>query len=68
MGPSCKFQTESVMREERIKKNEDGLHYCGVGCSYDVWTKDRKILKISPLHGETIRSQPASKASLVGIL
>ena len=27
--------------------------YCGIGCcSYDVWTKDRKILKIAPLHGD----------------
>jgi formate dehydrogenase major subunit len=25
--------------------------YCGIGYSYDVWTKDRKILKIAPLHG-----------------
>jgi formate dehydrogenase major subunit len=46
-------QTESVMREERIKKTKTVCTYCGVGCSYDVWTKDRKILKISPLHGDT---------------
>jgi formate dehydrogenase major subunit len=46
-------KTESVMREERIKKTKTVCTYCGVGCSYDVWTKDRKILKISPLHGDT---------------
>ena len=46
-------QTESKMREERIKKTKTVCTYCGVGCSYDVWTKDRKILKIEPLHGDT---------------
>ena len=44
-------QTEAKMREERIKKTKTVCTYCGVGCSYDVWTKDRKILKIAPLHG-----------------
>ena len=45
-------QTESKMREERIKKTKTVCTYCSVGCTYDVWTKDRKILKIEPLHGE----------------
>jgi formate dehydrogenase major subunit len=45
-------QTESKMREERIKRTKTVCTYCGVGCSYDVWTKDRKILKIVPLHGD----------------
>ena len=45
-------QTEAKMREERIKKTKTVCTYCGVGCSYDVWTKDRKILKIVPLHGD----------------
>ncbi len=45
-------QTEAKMREERIKKTKTVCTYCGVGCSYDVWTKDRKILKIEPLHGD----------------
>ena len=44
-------QTESMMREERIKKTKTTCTFCGVGCSYDVWTKGRKILKIEPLHG-----------------
>ncbi|MBM7644660.1 formate dehydrogenase major subunit [Scopulibacillus daqui] len=39
---------ESVMREERIKKTKTVCTYCGVGCSFDVWTKDRKILKVQP--------------------
>ncbi|WP_263355201.1 formate dehydrogenase subunit alpha [Acidicapsa acidisoli] len=45
-------QTESMMREERIKKTKTVCTYCAVGCSYDVWTKGRNILKIVPQHGE----------------
>ena len=45
-------QTEAKMRESRIKKTKTVCTFCGVGCSYDVWTKDRHILKIVPLHGE----------------
>jgi formate dehydrogenase major subunit len=44
-------QTESKMREERIKKTKTVCTYCAVGCSYDVWTKERTILKIVPQHG-----------------
>ncbi len=39
---------EATMREERIKKTKTVCTYCGVGCSFDVWTKDREILKIEP--------------------
>ncbi|RFU68192.1 formate dehydrogenase subunit alpha [Bacillus sp. V59.32b] len=39
---------ESAMRDERIKKTKTVCTYCGVGCSFDVWTKDREILKIEP--------------------
>ncbi|MBM7631905.1 formate dehydrogenase subunit alpha [Geomicrobium sediminis] len=39
---------EAAMREERIKKTKTVCTYCGVGCAFDVWTKDRKILKIEP--------------------
>jgi formate dehydrogenase major subunit len=45
-------QIEATMREERIKKTKTVCTYCGVGCSYDAWTKDRNILKIEPLHGD----------------
>jgi formate dehydrogenase major subunit len=45
-------ETEAKMREERIKKTKTVCTYCSVGCTYDVWTKDRKILKIEPQHGE----------------
>src|SRR6201995_5212329 len=45
-------QTEAKMREKRVKKTKTVCTYCGVGCSYDVWTKDRKILRIAPLLGD----------------
>ncbi|WP_082883891.1 formate dehydrogenase subunit alpha [Bacillus sp. SJS] len=39
---------ESAMREERIKKTKTVCTYCGVGCSFDIWTKGRDILKVEP--------------------
>ncbi|MGC1781436.1 MAG: formate dehydrogenase subunit alpha [Acidobacteriaceae bacterium] len=44
-------QVEARMREERIRKTKTVCTYCGVGCSFDVWTKDREILKIEPGEG-----------------
>ncbi|WP_461178653.1 formate dehydrogenase subunit alpha [Virgibacillus ainsalahensis] len=39
---------EASMRENRIEKTKTVCTYCGVGCSFDVWTKDRQILKVEP--------------------
>ncbi len=41
-------EIESEMRNERVKKTKTVCTYCGVGCSFDVWTRDRHILKIEP--------------------
>ncbi len=41
---------ESTLRKSRIKKTKTVCTYCGVGCSYDIWTKDRKILKVEPIY------------------
>ncbi|UOF92784.1 formate dehydrogenase subunit alpha [Fodinisporobacter ferrooxydans] len=41
-------EIEAQMRESRIKKTKTVCTYCGVGCSFDIWTKDRKILKVEP--------------------
>ncbi|WAH36273.1 formate dehydrogenase subunit alpha [Alicyclobacillus dauci] len=41
-------EVESAMREQRIKKTKTVCTFCGVGCSFDVWTKGRDILKIEP--------------------
>ena len=37
------------MRETRTKKTKTVCTFCGVGCTFEVWTKDRKILKIQPV-------------------
>lgn len=39
---------ESAIRDERIKKTKTVCTYCGVGCSFDIWTKEREILKVEP--------------------
>jgi formate dehydrogenase major subunit len=44
-------QTEAAMRESRTRKTKTVCTYCGVGCSFDVWTKGRHILKIEPFAG-----------------
>ena len=46
-------EAEEKMREHRIKKTKTVCTYCGVGCSFDIWTKDRHILKVEPLDGPT---------------
>lgn len=42
---------EAAMRESRIRRTKTVCTYCGVGCSFDIWTKDRHILKVQPEHG-----------------
>jgi formate dehydrogenase major subunit len=41
-------ELEADMRDMRTKKTKTVCTYCGVGCSFDVWTRDRHILKIEP--------------------
>jgi formate dehydrogenase major subunit len=41
-------EMEAAMRKSRIKRTKTVCTYCGVGCSFEVWTKDRHILKIEP--------------------
>jgi len=41
-------EAESAMRNTRIRRTKTVCTYCGVGCSFDVWTKDRHILKVEP--------------------
>ncbi|OKL37467.1 formate dehydrogenase subunit alpha [Domibacillus mangrovi] len=42
-------EMEAAMRDTRTKKTKTVCTFCGVGCSFEVWTKDRKILKIQPV-------------------
>ena len=44
-------EIESAMRESRIRRTKTVCTYCGVGCSFNVWTKDRHILKVEPSEG-----------------
>jgi formate dehydrogenase major subunit len=44
-------EIEAEMRNERVKRTKTVCTYCAVGCSFDVWTRDRHILKIEPAHG-----------------
>ncbi len=44
-------EVEAAMRKDRIRRTKTVCTYCGVGCSYEIWTKDRHILKIEPSEG-----------------
>lgn len=41
-------EVEAAMRKSRIKRTKTVCTYCGVGCSFEIWTKDRHILKVEP--------------------
>ena len=44
-------EVEAEMRKARIRHTKTVCTYCGVGCSFDIWTKDRHILKVVPAQG-----------------
>ena len=44
-------EIEAAMRESRVKRTKTVCTYCGVGCSFEVWTRDRHILKVEPTDG-----------------
>jgi formate dehydrogenase major subunit len=44
-------EIEAAMRASRIKKTKTVCTYCGVGCSFDIWTHGRNILKVEPADG-----------------
>ena len=44
-------EIEAEMRKARVKRTKTVCTYCAVGCSFEVWTRDRHILKIEPTHG-----------------
>jgi len=46
-------EAEAAMRESRTRRTKTVCTYCGVGCTFDVWTKDRHILKVEPAEGPT---------------
>jgi formate dehydrogenase major subunit len=49
-------EIEAAMRETRTKKTKTVCTFCGVGCSFEVWTKGRQILKIEPTEDAPVNS------------
>ncbi len=51
-GPILQLsEIEAAMRDSRMRKTKTVCTYCGVGCSFDLWTRDRHILKVEPAEG-----------------
>ena len=48
-------EMEAAMRQDRVQKTKTVCTYCGVGCSFDLWTieskTERHILKVEPAEG-----------------
>ena len=44
-------EAESLLRRAQIKKTKTVCTYCGVGCTFEAWTKGRKLLRIDPTIG-----------------
>jgi len=42
-------EAEERLREGDIERTKTVCTYCGVGCAFEVWTKERQILKINPV-------------------
>ncbi len=58
---------EAALRASQIKKTKTVCTYCGVGCSFEIWTKGRRSSRSSPATSRPpTGSPPASKASLAG--
>lgn len=38
-----------ALRQSEIKRTKTVCTYCGTGCSFEIWTRDRHILKIQPV-------------------
>lgn len=49
-------EVEAAMRDTRTKKTKTVCTFCGVGCTFEVWTKGRKILKVEPLEQSPVNS------------
>ncbi|WP_414164762.1 formate dehydrogenase subunit alpha [Superficieibacter sp. BNK-5] len=45
-----------ALRQQEIKKTKTVCTYCGVGCSFEMWTRDRHILKVQPVADAPVNS------------
>jgi formate dehydrogenase major subunit len=41
-------ELEAKARERSITRTKTVCTFCGVGCSFEIWTRDRQILKVLP--------------------
>ncbi len=41
-------EMDSQWRQPGLKKTKTVCTYCGVGCAFEMWTRDRHILKVQP--------------------
>lgn len=41
-------QAESVLRPGLVRRTKTVCTYCGVGCSFEVWTRGREVLRVQP--------------------
>jgi formate dehydrogenase, alpha subunit, archaeal-type len=39
---------DSKLRQSLVKRTKTVCPFCGVGCSFEVWTRGREILKVEP--------------------
>ena len=44
-------EADAAMRAARVRRTKTVCTYCGVGCTFDIWTKNREILKVEPADG-----------------
>ncbi len=42
-------EMDAAWRQPEIKRTKTVCTYCGVGCSFEMWTRDRHILKVQPV-------------------
>lgn len=40
---------DTALRQQEIKRTKTVCTYCGVGCSFEMWTRDRQLLKVQPV-------------------
>jgi len=41
-------EVDAAMRETELKRTKTVCTYCGVGCSFEMWTRGRELLKVEP--------------------
>lgn len=44
-------ELDATMRKQDVRRTKTVCTYCGVGCSFEMWTRGRDILKVEPLEG-----------------